>query len=245
MKEKKTVIGIIALAIIIIIAGFVGMQLFGKSNKDDNKSGETKTETALTAVYNKMQIGNDNNGYTMSLRLIGGYKDKSYNEDVIINSYKNEKLKITEVSNTTGKAKERHLYMIQSLVYTEVKAGLYRKSEEKTNYTNPNIYLKTLENAQGLSAGASDGLDGVTYTKYTYSSKKETVKELLKYTALGDIVVNSDTSTTVWVDAKGYVYKIEYNLGPSVSENETLILTVYYYGINQAVDYKYEDTALN
>lgn len=186
----------------------------------------------LVKNYDNMKIGGDGiKGYILELRIYGIQDKVKINSIVRITNYNNEEYKIvkhvsTRSDNASGNnnpgnitsgndsgSNEITTYIKNNKVYTADDKGTYAVTKEDISYKNPAIYLEGLNNLSSLDKGKETTVGETKYTLYKATFKKEIMSEIVADTVLKGMKIEKDVEGEVYIDSKGYVYRIIYNLG--------------------------------
>lgn len=188
----------------------------------------------LQENFDNMKIGKDGiNSYGLDLRVIGKLGNKSvsdslritaYNDEVEIIDLNKDIIKLDKENETRPSIEQTITYVKDKKVYTKNKDGNYVLKKEQVPYTKPQLILDGLKNIVKIDKGKKEGI----YTKYEVTFKKSAVTKIIDNTSLAGTAVNEDVKGEVYIDDKGYVYKIIYNL-----ENN-IIIDAFYVSVNTA-----------
>lgn len=110
----------------------------------------------------------------------------------------------------------------------------YEETTESIPLIDTDVLLSSLKKAKDVTDPEEDTIANTKYTKYTYTVSKKLAKEILAGTDLKDIEFEDDIEATVWVDEKGYVYKLVYDLASGLDTKFDLELNVYFSSVNEA-----------
>ena len=183
----------------------------------------------LKANYNHMQIGKDGiNSYILDLRIYGTTIDSNINEFVRISNYKNMDFKIENNSNRVkdeNNALASIIYVLKGKTYTKGLDGIYNLTHETVNYNNPSVYLDGLKNIISIGKKKITTINKNKYDTYDAVFDKAIVSNLIKDTSLKDLTVTKNINGKIYLDSKGYVYRIIYNIND-------IVINANYFGIN-------------
>lgn len=172
--------------------------------------------------YNKMQAGTSGmNGYMLDLGVYGTKDDKQIEDNIRITNFNGSEYKIVKVSATATD----EIYIKDGVTYLLNSEGIYTQSSEKPNYTKTSLYLEGLKNTSSIDKGKVVTIGGIKYTMYNVNFKKETIKTILDDTSLKGTKVTKDGAGEVYVDNKGYIFRIVYKL-------DNGMITANYFNIN-------------
>lgn len=202
-----------------ITLSFVILGLTGCTNKD------------MKAAYDKMQVNDNMNGYTIDLRLYGNNNSSSVNESVRVENYMNKSYSIMKSELKDDEIVENNLYYVDGQMYKEDDLS-YVQTTDTSTYTNTNIYLEGLINTSKVTEASDEVIANNTYKVYNIVVKKDFINSLVKYLPLTDYSASHNINAKVYVNNDGYVYKTIYNLKEKSTDNEDLTLNVVYFGFN-------------
>lgn len=221
------------------------------------------TSKELKSAYNKMSVGdgkNQINGYSLSIRLFGLYKDEKVNQSVRIQNSLGKNFKVVDSSDDT----EMTYYVIDGTNYKSVTEDVkttddttdtlfgntttkvtYEKTKDAVPFIDTDLYLTSLKSASKVGDSKEEEIGDLKYTTYEYTVSKKTMLKILAGTVLKDIKFTANIPTKVWIDKDGYVYKIEYDLATGIKSESTLSLNVYYNSVNNENEITVDELNLN
>lgn len=212
---------IIIVSVCIVLITLTTLFLVLKDNKLEN-------------AYNKMQIGDKLTGYSFDLRIISSNKTKPFLYIVNVANYKNKVYKVNlpdlkslKINLLNSNKKPNYIYIKNNIVYRKNSSGIYEKTDDKVLYFNSNIYLNGLKNITKTNKKEKVKFFKKNYTLYKVDFNKEYGDTLAKYLEIDDIYnKNSALTGDIYIDEKGYVYKIIYRV-------EKIIIMTTYYNFNK------------
>ncbi len=220
----------------------------------------------LKNAYNKMSVGDGEdqiNGYSLSIRLFGLYNDEKVNQSIRVQNYLGKNYKVVDSTDT-----EITYYVVDGVNYKSVTTDeetdestyktttgtgfdttksvtTYEETEDDVPFINTDLYLTSLKSAKKIGDATEEKIGDLTYTTYEYTVAKKTMLKILAGSVLEDIKFTADIPTKVWIDADGYVYKIEYDLATGIESESTLSLNVYYNAVNDSTEITIDELNLS
>lgn len=205
------------------------------------------TTKELKNAYNKMKVGskdNQVNGYTLNIRLFGIYNEKKVNETIRVSNYMNDNFKVAmddytyylidgKKYKTTSDDKMSLSTQFSSSMKNESE---YSEIEDEIPFVNTDRYLVPLKSVKADDEPLKETIGETEYSTYTYSVKKSKAQKLLADTSLANEKLKGNVPAKVWISSDGYVYKIEYDISAGYKSTNSLILTLYYSGVDNASD---------
>ena len=189
---------------------------------------------ALKENYDNMKIGKDGiNGYMLDLRVYGNQGKERVNDILRITAFGDNYQVINvntdvvkEEAVSTPTSIEREItYIKGDKVYTADKTGTYVVNKKTVAYTHPQLVLDGLKNITKIDKGTKTKVGDTNYTLYKVTFKKAAVSKILDDTTMAGTKVTKDVEGEVYIDSKGYVYRIIYNL-------EDVTINASYFSIN-------------
>jgi nitrogen regulatory protein PII len=192
----------------------------------------------------------DNNitNYNIDLRIYGTVNNKAINEIVKITKYNNDyKVVIINMANDkhvdggepeepVGSIKDQldsTIYIKNDKAYAIDNSGKY---VETTNsyYDDPDVYMIGLNNAKKVNLETEETIGEKVYKVYEVVFSKDILNRVLEE-APADFKTEKDGTGKIYIDDKGYVYRIIYNI-------DKLTVNANYYGVNtiRALDFPEE-----
>ena len=240
MKNNKILMILLCVVGLALVA-YGSISLLGNEEKIDAplKQPVIKTGNILYDSYEQMKTNSGFNGYTLTLSLSevpddGSFSD-SYLDVITIENYMDKSYKITVNNKKT--LNDYNIYKVNGNYYSHTENGRLVKTDLKTIYDNPLLYIESLKTGTELSSGEKISVDGKEYTKYTYKVAEAVMKKMLEKTALNEFLPEEYTEATLLVDSSGYIYSLDYTLG-ELENGKMLIFQLRYSGINKAVSYE-------
>jgi hypothetical protein len=203
----------------------------------------------LKENYENMKIGENTESYQLDLRIYGSYDNRTLNEIIKVDNYKNTQFKIDYVSNNNRNPRRENereepqqneeepvridnaLYIIDGTKY-RYKEGKYQVVEEETLYTNTDLYLKSLNNVIKKTELEDEKIGEETYKVYEIIISKGKMEEILKSSVLSKLKLTKDVRAKVWIKENGQVSKIVYYLTESKEDKKLLEISASYFRIN-------------
>ena len=196
MKNKKSLIIIIAVVLVIVLALLLGLFM----NKESSK---------LKTNAEKTEISTDTTGYRLDLRIFGTYNKTKINEIVMVNNYKNSDKQVNFTKVSDGKETTRE-FLVKDGKYYEVKDNKL-SSVENILYEDTDIFLKGVKNMTDTEFSSTEKIGETSYDVYKGVVSKSIVNDMLEETDLG-FKIDKDATCEVWITADGYVYKAYYKV---------------------------------
>ncbi len=239
-KKTKDLIIIVLLVVALLLIGYGVYRYFNDDKQSNNEEKELTKEEVIEKALEKIKVSADMNGYTLSYRLSGIYNDKRIIDDARIENYMNKDYKIMQSTLTNIEeniSESKTYYIIGTEKYIEKEMMKYEKTEDSIVYTDVSTYLKGLESYTNLNREEKEIVAYEEYQKYSFVTKKDVMKNIMKYTTIGEIDFNQDIQSTVLIDKDNKIYKIEYDLKKALSLETDFRMSLYYFGYNTSRTY--------
>lgn len=186
------------------------------------------TTKVINKAYEKMEVGTKGiNGYILDLRIYGTNEGTKVSEIIKITNYNNKEYKIvkTLVGATVAETTEETSYIKDNKNYIKDANGIVVETTKEIEYSDPSIYLEGLKNIKKNGKAKTETIGENKYTYYEVTFKKDIVNKILDKTSLKEMNVTSNVEGTVYIDSKGYVYRIIYKL-------DSITINANYYSID-------------